>query len=149
MNQLTEFNMISASLLGLMGGDFAGVIDGQTRVNALKKQATAKKATPVVEYRQLNRHAPAGGRNASCTCGSGLKYKKCHGKAPSYEVDSDGNTRIVKQATQTSQIKELNFYNLAGLDDQKVADVFGTVPAAAGAESEPVEVPVGSVPEGA
>jgi preprotein translocase subunit SecA len=41
---------------------------------ALAEAATKKKAQPVV------RHAQKVGRNDPCPCGSGRKYKHCHGK---------------------------------------------------------------------
>jgi len=51
--------------------DDAGEGDGDV---ALADAATKKKAQPVV------RHAQKVGRNDPCPCGSGKKYKHCHGK---------------------------------------------------------------------
>jgi preprotein translocase subunit SecA len=53
----------------LAGGD--GTAAGDT---AIAEAATRKKAQPVV------RHAQKVGRNDPCPCGSGKKYKHCHGK---------------------------------------------------------------------
>jgi preprotein translocase subunit SecA len=33
-----------------------------------------------VEIQTVTRHSPKVGRNAPCPCGSGKKYKQCHGK---------------------------------------------------------------------
>jgi preprotein translocase subunit SecA len=52
-------------------GEEAGYGDGDV---ALAEAATKKKAQPVV------RHAEKVGRNDPCPCGSGKKYKHCHGK---------------------------------------------------------------------
>ena len=41
---------------------------------AIAEAATKKKAQPVV------RHGQKVGRNDPCPCGSGRKYKHCHGK---------------------------------------------------------------------
>jgi preprotein translocase subunit SecA len=41
---------------------------------ALAEAATKKKAQPIV------RHTQKVGRNDPCPCGSGKKYKHCHGK---------------------------------------------------------------------
>ena len=38
----------------------------------------AEDATPVVEQRRVDEHDTIG-RNDPCWCGSGKKFKKCHG----------------------------------------------------------------------
>ena len=48
--------------------------DGGDGDVALAEAATKKKAQPV------QRHVPKVGRNDPCPCGSGKKYKHCHGK---------------------------------------------------------------------
>lgn len=71
---------------------------------------------------------PEGVRNAPCSCRSGKKFKKCCGKAPSYEIDSHGNHRIAQAKAQEPKetVKELNFQNLAGLDDATIEKHFNT-----------------------
>ncbi|TMH70563.1 MAG: preprotein translocase subunit SecA [Betaproteobacteria bacterium] len=56
-----------------MGVDEEPAYDGNGDV-ALAEAATKKKAQPMV------RHAQKVGRNDPCPCGSGKKYKHCHGK---------------------------------------------------------------------
>jgi preprotein translocase subunit SecA len=55
------------------GGEAEAVYAGNGDV-ALAEAATKKKAQPMV------RHAQKVGRNDPCPCGSGKKYKHCHGK---------------------------------------------------------------------
>jgi preprotein translocase subunit SecA len=57
--------------LGGMGGAEADYGNGDV---ALAEAATKKKAQPVI------RHTQKVGRNDPCPCGSGRKYKHCHGK---------------------------------------------------------------------
>lgn len=63
--------------------------------------------------------APAGGVNAPCPCNSGRKFKKCHGKAPSYEVQ-DGNHVLAVAKQESPKVKELTFENLAGIDPNEL-----------------------------
>ena len=89
-------------------------------------------------------HPPEGGRNAPCSCNSGKKFKKCCGKSPSYEVDSNGNHRLATTKTEEvkPKVKELNFQNLAGLDDATVAAHFPQ--ASEGSQAESPDTPVGN-----
>ena len=57
-----------------LGGMDGAQPDGGNGDVALAEAATKKKAQPVV------RHAQKVGRNDPCPCGSGKKYKHCHGK---------------------------------------------------------------------
>jgi len=57
-----------------LGGMDGAEPDGGNGDVALAEAATKKKAQPVV------RHAQKVGRNDPCPCGSGRKYKHCHGK---------------------------------------------------------------------
>ena len=48
-------------------------------MNAIAKDVQA--ATQPQKVQQIVRTQPKVGRNDPCPCGSGRKYKKCHGKA--------------------------------------------------------------------
>jgi preprotein translocase subunit SecA len=50
--------------------------------------ARAARPQPRVSVQPIRRESPKIGRNDPCPCGSGLKFKKCHGAALD---DSDGN----------------------------------------------------------
>lgn len=57
---------------------------------------------------------PKAGRNEPCPCGSGRKYKKCHG--------ADGDSRPTVLAISGADVREMAFRDLAGLDLSLLSD---------------------------
>jgi preprotein translocase subunit SecA len=51
----------------------------QRRQQMMMSQQQASAASGGVDVTQVKRDAPKVGRNDPCPCGSGKKYKKCHG----------------------------------------------------------------------
>jgi hypothetical protein len=64
------FNDPSEALAGARGSGFAAASE--------PKEAHGGEGAPVQTYK---REQPKVGRNDLCPCGSGKKYKKCHGAA--------------------------------------------------------------------
>jgi len=59
--------------------------------------------------------APKPGRNEPCPCGSGKKYKKCHG------ADEDGRA-MIRIPLSASDVRVMMFRDLAGLDLAVLSD---------------------------
>jgi hypothetical protein len=47
------------------------------------------------------------GRNAPCPCGSGKKYKKCHGAVPANDAFASGNLDINREIAYTGKIGQM------------------------------------------
>ena len=66
------------------------------------------------------------GRNQSCPCGSGKKYKRCHGVVPN-SMDSPIPSHILKKVIQRKEALELQRQQQQGLGNQIIsAEVNGT-----------------------
>lgn len=64
-----------------MTGECAGIIFPPTQAIIEAFDATVEGRRPGLRTGPIVRETPKVGRNEPCPCGSGKKYKKCHGKA--------------------------------------------------------------------
>jgi preprotein translocase subunit SecA len=67
------------------GGEVAG---GEELPAAAPRPAA--RPQPRVQVQPVRREGPKIGRNDPCPCGSGLKFKKCHGEALEEDSESGG-----------------------------------------------------------
>jgi predicted aspartyl protease len=67
----------------IANGDFAVTnYQGKTRFTFRMPSSAIIDFTGKTKSKPITRSIPKVGRNDLCPCGSGLKYKKCHGKGP-------------------------------------------------------------------
>jgi preprotein translocase subunit SecA len=74
------------------GGEVAGSEEAEAAAAAAAAQAQrpSRRPQPQIQVQPVRREGPKIGRNDPCPCGSGQKFKKCHGAALEDETGGDG-----------------------------------------------------------
>jgi preprotein translocase subunit SecA len=72
------------------GGEIAGADEEQAAAAAAAAARASTRPQPRVQVQPVRREGPKIGRNDPCPCGSGQKFKKCHGAALEDENEAGG-----------------------------------------------------------
>src|SRR5262249_32970627 len=87
--QVPELKTKQRQLVAYHPGDGQGgaqAAQGAQPAGASGKPAAAAAGAPAEKQQTVRRAEPKVGRNDPCPCGSGKKYKKCHGQSAAQEA---------------------------------------------------------------